>query len=84
MAAPRRPEIIEPKRRVPAIVTAVLLLALATTLANRVLPGWAYPVCGTVTAALLIMLARWSGLGSSTIGLDACATMIRSNLSRPT
>jgi membrane protease YdiL (CAAX protease family) len=48
----------------------VLLLALATTLANRVLPGWAYPVCGTVTAAFLIMVARWSGLGPNTIGLD--------------
>jgi membrane protease YdiL (CAAX protease family) len=70
MAVSRRSEITEPKRRVQAIIGAVLLLALATTLANRVLPGWAYPMCGTVTAASLIMLAHWSGLGLSTIGLD--------------
>lgn len=70
MTIPQRSEIIEPKRRVQAIIGVVLLLALATTLANRVLPGWAYPVCGTVTAASLIMLAHWSGLGLSAIGLD--------------
>jgi uncharacterized protein len=70
VAVPRRPEMIKPKRRVLAIVAVVLLLALATTLANRVLPGWAYPVCGTVTTTFLIMLARWSGLGPNTIGLD--------------
>ncbi len=70
VAVPRRSEIIKPKRRVLAIVAAVLLLAVATTLANRVLPGWAYPVCGMVTAAVLIMLAYWSGLGLSAIGLD--------------
>ncbi|HKR51045.1 MAG TPA: CPBP family intramembrane glutamic endopeptidase [Pseudonocardiaceae bacterium] len=70
MAVQRRPETIEPRRRVQAIVGAVLLLALATTLANRILPGWAYPVCGAVTATFLIMLAHWSGLGWSAIGLD--------------
>ncbi|MGH4007340.1 MAG: CPBP family intramembrane glutamic endopeptidase [Pseudonocardiaceae bacterium] len=69
VAVPPRPDIIK-QRRVPAIVAAVLLLAVATALANRVLPGWAYPVCGTVTASFLIMLAYWAGLGSSTIGLD--------------
>ena len=66
----RRPDIFEQKRRVPAIVAAVLLLVVTTTLANRVLPGWAYPVCGTVTAAFLVMLAYWSGLRSSALGLD--------------
>lgn len=70
VAVPRQPDITQPQRRIPAIVAAVALLALATTLANRVLPGWAYPVCGTVTAVFLIMLARWSGLEPHTIGLD--------------
>jgi membrane protease YdiL (CAAX protease family) len=70
LTVPRQTEILGQKRRVPAIVAAVLLLAAATILANRVLPGWAYPVCGTITAIFLIMLACWSGLGLSTIGLD--------------
>lgn len=70
VAVLRQPDITQPRRRISAIVGAVLLLALDTTLANRVLPGWAYPVCGTVTAVFLIMLARWSGLGLNTIGLD--------------
>jgi len=52
------------------IVAAVLLLVLATTLANRVLPGWACPLCGLVTAAGLVGLARWSGLRADAIGLD--------------
>lgn len=71
----RGPERRGPQRRLSqrrgiAIVAAVLALALATTLANRVLPGWAYPVCGAVTAAFLITLAYWSGLGPGAIGLD--------------
>jgi hypothetical protein len=70
VVVPRQPEITQPQRRIPAIVAAVVLLALATTLANRVLPGWAYPVCGTVTAIFLIMLAHWSGVEPHTIGLD--------------
>jgi uncharacterized protein len=70
VAVLRQPETFDQTRRVPAIVAAVLLLAVATTLTNRVLPGWAYPVCGAVTAAFLIMLACWSGLGMSAIGLD--------------
>jgi membrane protease YdiL (CAAX protease family) len=57
-------------RRVAALVAAVLLLVLATVLANRVLPGWAYPLCGLVTAAGLVGLARWSGLRPAAIGLD--------------
>jgi membrane protease YdiL (CAAX protease family) len=57
-------------RRAPAVVAAVALLALATTLANRVLPGWAYPLCGLTTTALLLVLARWSGLRFADIGLD--------------
>ncbi|MGW4213571.1 CPBP family glutamic-type intramembrane protease [Lentzea sp. NPDC004789] len=57
-------------RRVAALTAAVLLLVLATTLANRVLPGWAYPLCGLVTAACLVGLARWSGLRAAAIGLD--------------
>ncbi|MFD9890898.1 CPBP family intramembrane glutamic endopeptidase [Amycolatopsis sp. NPDC059027] len=56
-------------RRVVAVVTAVLLLAAATTLANRVLPGWAYPVCGAVTACLLVGLACFAGFRPATIGL---------------
>ncbi|MBN6042048.1 type II CAAX prenyl endopeptidase Rce1 family protein [Amycolatopsis sp. 195334CR] len=55
--------------RVVAVVAAVGLLAAATFLANRVLPGWAYPVCGTVTAILLVLLARAAGVGSPAMGL---------------
>lgn len=51
------------------VVVAVLLLAACTTLANRVLPGWAYPVCGAVTAVLLLALSRWAGLGAADLGL---------------
>jgi len=57
-------------RRVIAFAAAVLLLVLATVLVNRVLPGWSYPLCGLVTAAGLVGLARWSGLHLSSIGLD--------------
>ncbi|AXB42277.1 type II CAAX prenyl endopeptidase Rce1 family protein [Amycolatopsis albispora] len=55
--------------RVVAVTVAVLLLATATFLANRVLPGWAYPVCGTVTAVLLVVLARSSGVAATAMGL---------------
>ncbi|GAA4545013.1 CPBP family intramembrane glutamic endopeptidase [Amycolatopsis samaneae] len=56
-------------RRVVAVVLAVLVLATATTLANRVLPGWAYPVCGAVAAGLLVGLALFAGLRPGAIGL---------------
>ncbi|WP_328450619.1 CPBP family intramembrane glutamic endopeptidase [Amycolatopsis sp. NBC_00438] len=52
-----------------ALVAAVVTLAASTTLANRVLPGWAYPVCGLVAAAALIGLARAAGLSWSDLGL---------------
>lgn len=70
MAAPQELGISKPERRVPAIVGTVLLLVVATLLINRVLPAWAYPVCGTVTAVLLVAVAYWAGLGASGIGLD--------------
>lgn len=57
-------------RRIVAIVAAILLLTTATTLVNRVLPGWAYPVTGVVAVAGLLGLARWSGLRFRAIGLD--------------
>ncbi|WP_020674135.1 CPBP family intramembrane glutamic endopeptidase [Amycolatopsis nigrescens] len=69
--APARPATPQrPRRRGPALATALVLLATATTLTNRVLPGWAYPVCGVVTSAALIGLARWAGLRPAAIGLD--------------
>lgn len=57
-------------RRVLAIIAAILLLATATVMANRVLPGWAYPLSGLVTAVGLLALARWSGLRLGHVGLD--------------
>jgi uncharacterized protein len=57
-------------RRVLATALAVLLLSTATILANRVLPGWAYPWCGAITAAALVGVARWAGLPLHAIGLD--------------
>jgi membrane protease YdiL (CAAX protease family) len=65
-----RPAPAVTNRRRPALVATVLLLAAATTLANRVLPGWAYPLCGLVTVAALLGLARWSGLRPAAVGLD--------------
>ncbi|NIH83382.1 CPBP family intramembrane glutamic endopeptidase [Amycolatopsis granulosa] len=53
-----------------AALGAVVVLAAATTLANRVLPGWAYPVCGVVTAGVLIGLARLAGYRSGELGLS--------------
>ncbi|WP_158888140.1 CPBP family intramembrane glutamic endopeptidase [Amycolatopsis anabasis] len=67
--APAFPPQVSLRQRVPAALAAVLVLAAATTLANRVLPGWAYPVCGVVTVAALITLARLSGLRWSALGL---------------
>jgi membrane protease YdiL (CAAX protease family) len=55
--------------RVFALLAAVVTLAASTTLANRVLPGWAYPVCGLVAAAVLVGLARAAGLSWSDLGL---------------
>jgi uncharacterized protein len=57
-------------RRVTAIIAAVVLLATATILANRVLPGWAYPLSGLATAVTLLGLARWSGLRLGHVGFD--------------
>ncbi|WP_439657848.1 CPBP family glutamic-type intramembrane protease [Lentzea sp. HUAS TT2] len=57
-------------RRVAAFAAAVVLLALATVLVNRVLPGWAYPITGVVTTAGLVGLAYWSGLRAAAIGLE--------------
>ncbi|MDQ0381629.1 CPBP family intramembrane glutamic endopeptidase [Amycolatopsis thermophila] len=54
-----------------AVAGAVAALAAATTLANRVLPGWAYPVCGAATAGVLIGLGRLAGLGWAEMGLSA-------------
>ncbi|MGW3967651.1 CPBP family intramembrane glutamic endopeptidase [Amycolatopsis sp. NPDC005003] len=55
-----------------ALVATVVVLAASTTLANRVVSGWAYPVCGLVAAALLVALGRaagctWTGLGLGTL-----------------
>jgi membrane protease YdiL (CAAX protease family) len=55
--------------RVVALLAAVVTLAASTTLANRVLPGWAYPVCGLVAAAVLVALARAAGLSWPDLGL---------------
>ncbi len=52
-----------------ALVTAVVVLAASTTLANRVLPGWAYPVCGLVAAAILVALGRAAGCTWTDLGL---------------
>ncbi|MEV7097736.1 CPBP family intramembrane glutamic endopeptidase [Amycolatopsis sp. NPDC051045] len=56
-------------RRVPAVVAAVLTLAASTTLANRVLPGWAYPLCGLVATAVLVLLGRAAGCSWHDLGL---------------
>lgn len=57
-------------RRIAAVAAAIALLAAATVLVNRVLPGWAYPLTGLVTVAGLLGVARWSGVRFTTIGLD--------------
>lgn len=67
---PKLPEVTAFRRRALAVVAAVLLLAAATVLANRVLPGWAYPVCGAVAAAGLLALARFAGVGWAEIGFS--------------
>lgn len=60
---------VRPGIRVLAVAVSVGLLAAATVLANRVLPGWAYPVCGVVTAVALVAVARFSGFRLASIGL---------------
>jgi membrane protease YdiL (CAAX protease family) len=67
-----------PARRVSALITAVIVLAASTTLANRVLPGWAYPVCGLAAALVLVALGlaagcRWTDLGLGTATLRRAA-----------
>lgn len=59
-----------PPRRVFALVAAVMTLAASTTLANRVLPGWAYPVCGLVAALVLVALGRAAGCSWTDLGLS--------------
>ncbi|MGK3202387.1 CPBP family glutamic-type intramembrane protease [Amycolatopsis sp. MEPSY49] len=68
-----------------ALVTAVVVLAASTTLANRVLPGWAYPVCGLVAAAILVALGRaagctWTDLGLGTLRRPALAGLAGAGL----
>lgn len=58
-------------RRVSALVAAVVTLAASTTLANRVLPGWAYPVCGVVAALVLVALGRVAGCSWADLGLSS-------------
>ncbi len=53
------------------MVVALLTLAASTTLANRVLPGWAYPVCGLVAALVLVLLGRAAGCTWRDLGLRA-------------
>ncbi|NKQ52882.1 CPBP family intramembrane metalloprotease [Amycolatopsis sp. K13G38] len=65
-----RPEVTNFRRRALAVLAAVLLLATATVLTNRVLPGWAYPVSGAAAATALVLLARLAGLRWSDIGLS--------------
>ncbi|WP_406632651.1 CPBP family intramembrane glutamic endopeptidase [Amycolatopsis sp. WGS_07] len=67
---PEPPEVTAFRRRALAVLPAVLLLAAATVLANRVLPGWAYPVCGAVTAAVLLALARFARVRWVEIGFS--------------
>jgi membrane protease YdiL (CAAX protease family) len=57
--------------RVLALVAAVVTLAASTTLANRVLPGWAYPVCGLVAASALVALGLAAGLSWADLGLHS-------------
>ncbi|MFL6110633.1 MAG: CPBP family intramembrane glutamate endopeptidase, partial [Catenulispora sp.] len=59
-----------PPRRVFALVAAVVTLAASTTLANRVLPGWAYPLCGLVAALVLVTLGRAAGCSWPDLGLS--------------
>ncbi|MFD2417091.1 CPBP family glutamic-type intramembrane protease [Amycolatopsis pigmentata] len=66
----RRPSIPATLRRVLSVTASILLLAASTFLANRVLPGWAYPVTGVVTAAGLVGLARYAGVSWAAMGLD--------------
>nr|WP_245572596.1 CPBP family glutamic-type intramembrane protease [Actinokineospora enzanensis] len=51
------------------MVAAVAALTATTVLANRVVAGWAYPLCGVGATALLLGLARWCGLGATQVGL---------------
>ncbi|WP_370937143.1 CPBP family intramembrane glutamic endopeptidase [Amycolatopsis sp. cg13] len=67
---PKLPEVTAFRRRALTVLPAVLLLAAATVLANRVLPGWAYPVCGAVTAVVLLVLARFAGVGWAEVGFN--------------
>ena len=72
-------------RRVSALVVAVVTLAASTTLANRVLPGWAYPVCGLVAAVILVVLGRaagctWTDLGLSRLRRPALAGLAGAGL----
>jgi len=55
--------------RVPAVAAALVTLAASTTLANRVLPGWAYPLCGLVAALVLVLLGHAAGCTRRDLGL---------------
>lgn len=74
-----------PARRTAVVIAAVVTLAASTTLANRVLPGWAYPVCGLVAAAVLVLLGRvagctWHDLGLREVGRPALAGLAGAGL----
>ncbi|RZQ65924.1 hypothetical protein [Amycolatopsis suaedae] len=58
------------RRRLPALLVAVILLAATTTSVNLVLPGWAYPLSGVFVVAALVALARRTGVGWAALGLS--------------
>lgn len=67
--APTTPWSALRRRRLIALIGAVLLLILSNVMSNRILPFWAYVPWNLAVAVAVIGIAWWAGSGPVAIGL---------------
>lgn len=71
VAAPSRPHPTHAhlRRRLIALATAIVLLAVSNVMSNRILPPWAYVPWNVAVALTLLFVAQRGGAGPVAVGL---------------